>query len=143
MPRDNPRMSEEKAELVKRAADAWNEDDLEAFLAVLDPDIEWHTSIERFFEGPASTFRGHTGIRQFWASYRGEVFERLEVRMDEFRDAGESLLTLGHIMTVGQTSGLELASELAQLWTFRRGKIASSRDFLSHADGLKAAGLDA
>ena len=33
------------------------------------------------------------------------------------------------------------ATEFTQHLTFRDGKIASSRDFLSHADGLKAAGL--
>jgi ketosteroid isomerase-like protein len=33
------------------------------------------------------------------------------------------------------------ASEIAQLLTFRGGKIASSRDFMSHAEALEAAGL--
>lgn len=63
--------------------------------------------------------------------------------MDEFREVGESLLSLGEIKTIGQASEVELTSEIAQLWTFRGGKIASSDDFLSHAEGLKAAGLSA
>jgi ketosteroid isomerase-like protein len=137
------RMSEDRIEMVKRLAQAWNRDDLDAFLDLLDPDIEWRTSIEPFFEGTESVFRGHDGIREFWKSYRGEAFQRLEVRMDEFRDLGESLLTLGEIKTIGQASRLQLTSELAQVWTFRGGKIASSDDFLSHAEGLKAAGLRA
>jgi ketosteroid isomerase-like protein len=127
--------------MVKRLASAWNRDDLDTFLDLLDPDIEWRSSIEPSFEGTASAFRGHDGIRRFWESYRGEAFQRLEVRMDEFREAGESLLSLGEIKTIGQASEVELTSEIAQLWTFRGGKIASSDDFLSHAEGLKAAGL--
>jgi ketosteroid isomerase-like protein len=129
--------------MVKRLASAWNRDDLDTFLDLLVPDIEWHSSIEPSFEGTESVFRGHDGIRQFWQSYRGEAFQRLEVRMDEFREAGEALLSLGEIKTIGQASEVELTSEIAQLWTFRGGKIASANDFLSHAEGLKAAGLSA
>jgi ketosteroid isomerase-like protein len=63
-------MSEDRIEMVKQLAAAWNRDDLDAFLDLLDPDVEWHTSIEPFFEGTESVFRGHDGIRQFWESYR-------------------------------------------------------------------------
>jgi ketosteroid isomerase-like protein len=134
-------MSQENVEIVKQLAAAWNRDDLDAFLDLLDPDIEWNTSIEPFFEGTDSVFRGHDGIREFWEAYRGEAFQRLEIRMDEFRDLGESLLSLGEIKTTGQASQVQLTSEIAQLWTFRGGKVVSSNDFLSHAEGLEAAGL--
>ena len=137
------KMSEDRIQMVKQLAAAWNRDDLDAFLDLLDPDLEWHTSIEPFFEGTESVFRRHDGIRQFWESYRGEAFERLEVRIDEFRDLGESVLSLGEITTIGQASQVQLTSELAQLWSFRGGKIISSHDFLSHGEGLKAAGLRA
>lgn len=136
-------MTGNKIETVKRLAAAWNRDDLDAFLALLDADIEWHTSIEPFFEGTESVFRGYDGMREFWESYRGEAFQRLEIRMDEFRDLGESLLSLGEIKVVGKASQVQLTSEIAQLWSFRGGKIATSNDFLSHAEGLKAAGLRA
>jgi ketosteroid isomerase-like protein len=98
-------MSQSKSEMVKQLAAAWNRDDLDAFLHLLDPDIEWNTSIEPFFEGTDSVFRGHEGIREFWESQ------------------------------------VQLTSEIAQLWTFRGEKIVSSNDFLSHGEGLKAAGL--
>jgi ketosteroid isomerase-like protein len=140
--RDTARaMSQENVEIVKRLGAAWNRDDFDAFLDLCDLDVEWHTAIEQFFEGKEGTFRGHDGMREFWKSYRGEAFQRLEVRHDEFRDLGESLLAFGEIKVIGQASQLQLTSELAQLWTFRGGKIASSHDFLSHSEGLKAAGL--
>jgi ketosteroid isomerase-like protein len=60
-----------------------------------------------------------------------------------FEDLGESVLALGELKIIGQTSQVELTTEFVQLLTFRGGKIASSRDFLSHAEGLKAAGLGA
>ena len=77
---------------------------------------------------------------RFGESYKGEAFQQLEARYDEFRDLGESVLALGEIEIIGQASQLEVASEIAQLLTFRGGKIASSR-IMSHAEALEAAGL--
>ncbi len=134
-------MSQENVEVIKRTVEAWNRDDFEAFIAFLDPEIEWYTAIERFFEGTQSVFRGHAGARAAWESYRGEDFERLDVRHDEFRDLGDSVLVLGQITIVGRSSQVELTSEIAQLFTVADGRIVVARDFLSHAEGLEAAGL--
>ena len=43
--------------------------------------------------------------------------------------------------SAGQASGVEIQSELAQHVVIRDGLIVSSRDCLSHADALEAAGL--
>jgi ketosteroid isomerase-like protein len=58
-------MSEENVEVARRAMDAWDRDNLEAFLAELDPDIEWHTAIEGTVEGAETAFRGHDGRVKF------------------------------------------------------------------------------
>jgi hypothetical protein len=39
-------VSQENVETVQRAVEAWNADDLGAFLAELDADVEWHPAIE-------------------------------------------------------------------------------------------------
>ena len=134
-------MSQENVEIFKLAVELWNRDDLDAWIDLFDPEFEWHTAIERAVEGADSVFRGLAGAREVWESYKGEEFERLDIRYDDFRDLGESILALGEIKILGRTSQLELTSEIVQLVTFRGGKIAGSRDFMSHAEGLKAAGL--
>ena len=134
-------MSEENVEVFKRAVELWNRDDLDAWIDLFDPEFEWHTAIERAVEGTDSVFRGLPGARKVWDSYKGEAFERLDIRYDDFRDLGESMLALGEIKILGRTSQLELTSEIAQLVTFRGGKMVGSRDFMSHAEALEAAGL--
>ena len=134
-------MSQENVEIVKRAWEAWHRDDLDANLDALHPEVELHTAIERNFEGTGSVFRGHDGFRELWASYRGEAFQRLEVRWQDFRDLGDSVLAIGELRIMGKSSQVELTTEITQHLTFRDGKIATFRDFLSHAEGLKAAGL--
>ena len=72
-------MSQENVESVQRAVEAWNADDLDAFLAELDADVEWHPAIEPGLEGKATTYRGHAGARQIWRQDRGEARERLAI----------------------------------------------------------------
>ena len=109
-------MSRENVEIARRAMDAWDRDDLEAFLAELDPDIEWHTAIEGTAEGAETAFRGHDGARQVWENYRGEVFGRIETWADELRDlGGDSVLRLGQLRVIGRSSGVEMESEFAMI----------------------------
>ena len=124
-------MSEENVETVRRVYEAWNADNLDAFLAELDPDVEWRALME--------VYRGHAGARQAWESFKGNV--QLRVRFDDIRDLGESVLALGEMQTTGQTTQLIFNGELAQLAKFRNGKVVSFRDFGSHAEALEAAGL--
>jgi ketosteroid isomerase-like protein len=120
---------------------AWNADDLDAFLAELDPEVEWHPSIEPALEGGKTTYRGHDGVRKAWDDYRGGAWERLTMRIQEIRDLGESVLVLGQADLTARTTGLEFTEEVGSLMTFRGGKAATVHDYLSHREALEAAGL--
>ena len=133
-------MSQENLETLQRAQEAWNAEDLDGWLAELDPAAEWHTALEQALEGRGSTYRGHDGLRKAWDEYRSEAWGGLMNQIQEIRDLGESVLILGHLDVAGRT-GIESNQEFGQLVTFRDGKILRSEDFLSHAEALEAAGL--
>ena len=128
-------------ETVQRLVAAWIADDLDAYLAELDAEIEWYPSIEPGLEGKETVFRGHDDVRRAWREYRGEVWERLTPRPQELRDLGESVLVLAQIDLIARMTGIEFTQEIGQLVEFRGGKIFRVRDFLTHAEALKAAGL--
>jgi ketosteroid isomerase-like protein len=134
-------MSEENIESIKRLVEAWNTDDLDAYLAELDAEIEWHPSIEPGLEGRTTVFRGHDDVRRAWREYRGEAWERLTPRPQEFRDLGDSALVLGQMDLTARATGIEFSQEIGQLVEFRAGKIIRVHDFLTHAEALQAAGL--
>jgi len=134
-------MSKENVETVRRLVAAWITDDLGAYLAELDADIEWRPSIEPGLEGRATAFRGHDDIRMAWREYRGEAWERLTPRPQEIRDLGDSVLALGHMDLTARATGIEFSQAIGQLVEFRAGKIVRVRDFLTHAEALEAAGL--
>ena len=133
-------MSQENVEAAWRAYEAWNTDDLDAYLAELDPEVEWHPSIEPALEGGETAFRGHDGARKAWDDYRGGAWERLTVRIQEIRDLGESVLVLSQIDLTARTTGLEFTQEVGSLGTFRGGKIATVHDYLSHLKPSKPPG---
>jgi ketosteroid isomerase-like protein len=135
-------MSQENVETIRRAHQAWEADDLEAFLAELHPDVEWHPSIEPALEGRATTYLGHEGVRRAWVEYRGEAFGRLTAQIEEIRDLGNSVLVLGRFAVTGRATRIELDNEVGLILTFRDGRIASSHDYLSHQEALEAAGLE-
>jgi len=66
---------------------------------------------------------------------------QLTVRYEEIRDLGDSVLALGEIAGTGRTSRVDTGSEIAQLVTYREAKALRLRDFPSHAEGLRAAGV--
>jgi ketosteroid isomerase-like protein len=135
-------MSQENVEVVRRAQAAWNADNLDAYLTELDPEVEWHPSIEPALEGRTTIYRGHDGVRRAWDEYRGEAWGRLTAQIQEIRDLGDSVLVLGHFDVTGRTTGIAFGHELGMLITLRGGKIVCSLDFLSHAEALEAAGLE-
>ena len=134
-------MSQDNVEVVRRALAAWNADNLDAFLAELDPEAEWHTALEQALEGRGSTYRGHDGLRKAWGEYRSQAWGGLMNQIQEIRDLGETVLVLGHLDVSGRTAGIESRQEFGQLVTFRGGRILRTQDFLSHVEALKAAGV--
>jgi ketosteroid isomerase-like protein len=134
-------MSEENVETARRAVEAWNSDDLDAFLAELDTDVQWSPAIEPGLEGESTTYVGHDGARKVWAEDRGESWKRLTNRPHEFRDLGDSVLVLGHMDLAARTTGIEFSQELGEVFDIRAGKIVRIRDFLTNAEALEAAGL--
>ena len=134
-------MSQENLETIQRVQEAWNAEDLDAWLAEADPEVEWHTALEQALEGSGTIYRGHDGLRKGWDEYRGESWGGFMNQIQEIRDLGESVLVLGRLEVSGRTSGIESSQEFGQLVSFRAGKILRSQDFLTHAEALEAAGL--
>ncbi len=76
-------MSEENVELVKRAYAAMSRNDLQGFLSVTAPEVEFHSLIAEL-EG--TTYRGHDGIRDWWEQVKGALgglrFEAEAIRVE-------------------------------------------------------------
>ena len=133
-------MSQENVEAFKRALEANNRGDHEAFLEEFDPNVEFHGVMGVMFGGEATVFRGHAGVLEYLRDL-DEGFTVREVQWSELRDLGDRLLVLGSVRGRGRESGIELDSQYGAVAEFENGKLIRYRDYLDHKKALEAAGL--
>jgi ketosteroid isomerase-like protein len=127
-------------ELVRRGAESYNARDAEAGLASWDPDCEWHPFLSTEVEG-APAYRGHEGLRQ-WFRDTDEMFSEVAWQVEEVRDLGNGrLLVLGQLQARGRVSGVEVSSQIGQLFELRNGRVLRGWAYPSHEQAVRAAGL--
>jgi ketosteroid isomerase-like protein len=85
-------MSQDNVEIVKRALDAYNRRDVDAFVEFAAPDFEWFTSTVGAVEG--GSFRGREGIETYFREIH-DIWQEVRALAEEFRDLGERVLVLG------------------------------------------------
>jgi ketosteroid isomerase-like protein len=129
-------MSEENVELGYRGIDAVNRRDLDAFLELMDKNVE---SVSRIaaIEG---VLHGHDGVRQWWENWLA-AFPDYKIEVVEVRDLGDILLV--RIRAVGHGGGSDLPFQdnafLVSRW--RDGKITRWQVVNTEAEALESAGL--
>jgi ketosteroid isomerase-like protein len=134
-------MSQENVELVLKALDAFNRGDIDALVALTDPDIEFSDFLMEM-EGGGS-FRGHEGVRSWWESYT-TVFPNLSGELKEVRDLGDVTLVNGLVRGRVRDHGKESEAPFeAVFWivaTWRHQLAIQWHSFRSEAEALQAAG---
>ena len=131
-------MSRENVALAYRAADAFNRHDLEAFLALCDPDLEFYSRLAAVEGG--GPYQGHDGIRTWWENLHG-AWRDFSLGVQEVRDLGD--VTLTYLRLRGRGMDSDAPWEQAQWHVVEWGneKAIRWRTFLSEAEALEAAGL--
>lgn len=131
-------MADDLVALFLRGAEIFGRGDEAAALDLVDEQIEL-IALRSATEGP---FRGHDGIRAFFADNR-ESFARFEPRYDDVRDLGDGrVIGLGHIRIRGRESGVETDVPSAVIAQFREGRMTYLRDYGNREKALEAAGAD-
>jgi ketosteroid isomerase-like protein len=126
-------MSQENVEMAHQAVDAFNRRDLEAFLALTDPDA---TAVPRL-AGMEGSYHGHEGIRRWWQNlldawpdYRAEIVE--------VRDFGHATLAKVRVGGRAADSGIPVRQTSWHLWRWRRKKCVWWGAFSTQAEALEA-----
>ena len=132
-------MSQENVEIVRLAYERLNAANLEGFLELCAPDLEFHDLAELPGSG---TYIGHAGFRTWWAQMV-DAFEDLCFEPEEFIDAGGELVVLVQRGAGrGRGSGAAVKLPFSTVTTVRDGKSVRHITYSDHADALAAAGLN-
>ena len=132
-----PGMSEENVEVMRQIAAAWNRRDLEAYLELVDPEVEWRAFTARI-EG--AVYRGHEGVRRWWKDLEDGGFEELVVTLHEIRELDHASLGLGRLQGRSK-EGVPVDTEYGVVIRSRNGLAVWGADWFSHSEALKASGL--
>jgi ketosteroid isomerase-like protein len=125
----------EVEELARRGCDALNRNDLDGFLDLIDPEVEFTSMIA---EAEGETFRGHDGVRRWWESVRN-AFKEVHwtyVGLRASDDRGVVKLRIE-----GMLSGVEVAQTMWQMVVLRDNKLVWWGFFRTELEALEAAGL--
>jgi ketosteroid isomerase-like protein len=128
-------MPGDSVELVERAIDAFNRQDLESFLALMHEDVEIG-SRQVAIEGE---YHGHQGLRRWWGDLF-DAFPDYTVEAEELRAIAD--VTLGHLHARSHSAHSDGVFEdrFWHLCEWRRGKCVSWRNFTTEREALEAAG---
>ena len=132
-------MSQENVDLARRAYEALNRRDFDAFIGLTDAEVEFTT---RFIEMEGDAYyRGHDGVREWWRTLLA-VFPDFSVEvLDMCADLGDSgvfaLCVRGH----GMDSGVPFEERMWAAAKWRDGKVTWWRNCGSETEALKALGV--
>jgi ketosteroid isomerase-like protein len=130
-------MARENVELLHQAIDTFNRRDLDAFLALMDPGVEF-TPYERALEG-LGPYRGYEGVRTWWEESFAALPD-LRAELYEVRALGDVTVARGRLRGTGAESGASFERTLWHVVEWREGKQVWWRAFESEADALEAVG---
>ena len=110
-------MRDRDLQAVRDSYDALNSGDIEATLAVLAPDAEWHESSAL---PDAGSYRGRDALRAFLEDFL-QSWERFHQEVEEVIVEGDRAALMIHLTARGRGSGAEVDARYAHVWTLRDG----------------------
>jgi ketosteroid isomerase-like protein len=131
-------MSQENVELHRRAFRAFNARDVEAFIAVCNPEIEFHST---FAAVGGARYKGHDGLRKWHRDLEDAWGEGIRVEPDAYFDCGEQTLTFGVLYGRGRQSRADVAMPYAGVVKWRDGLATEWRAYGRKEEALSDLGL--
>src|ERR1700692_1285446 len=131
-------MSQENVELHRRAIEAFNAHDVEAFVAHCDPSVEAHSVFAAVGGG---VYHGHDGLRSFFSDAGDTWGDQIRGEVEAFFDLGEDTLAFYVLYGRGKQSGAEVAMPLAQVVRWRDGLVVYFKVYAHREDALSDLGI--
>jgi ketosteroid isomerase-like protein len=138
MTQEEHRMSNENAELIRRAYQAYAGGDLAAMLELVDPDLEW-TYLDPALEHPTpQVCHGRQELDQLlrhWAEHG------LRAELEQVTSNGERVMVGVRTPGVDAHQGRPGDDRAYSVFTVRGGRIVALRDCRDRLEALQLAGL--
>ncbi|MBE9041232.1 nuclear transport factor 2 family protein [Oscillatoriales cyanobacterium LEGE 11467] len=118
-------------DIIKTLYQAFENGEIDIILDILDPNVEWHESEKLPYGG---TFVGRDAVLAGVFEKIGLEWENFEARVEEFLDAGDTIVALGFDRGTYKTTGKSMQAPTASVWTLKQGKVVK---FVQYIDTIK------
>ena len=131
-------MSQENADLYRRFVKAFNARDVEALVALFDPEIEFHSIFAAVGGAP---YHGHDGIRKWHQDFEEVWGDEIRAEPEAFFDLGEHMLVLQVLRGRGRQSGAEVEMPFFHVAKWREGLMVWAKSYAHREDALRDLGV--
>ena len=118
----NPAGLVDEIEVVRGLYDAFERRDLDAMLAAFADDAELHFEGTARLAGRTRPYRGHEGLREYFADVE-RIWQELVLHAADFRAVPGSVIVMGHI--TGRRQGLDVRRSSVWTWKVKDGRATS------------------
>jgi ketosteroid isomerase-like protein len=130
-------MSRENVELLRRGYEAFNDGDVDPFLALFDERFVYTTRGE--LPGGGS-FEGVASFRDRILALN-DIFDEVRCEPQELIDVGERVVVVLRWIARGRASGVDLEESLCHVWTIRDGLAVELQVYSEREKALEAVGM--
>ena len=116
--------SETQVATVRAVYDAFACGDVEGALEHIAEDCEMYPSGTSALIGREAPYRGHDGVREYFAD-AARVWEELTLHADDVRSAAGGVVVFGHVE--GRSEGVAVRRRVVWVWQVRDGRAATMR----------------
>jgi ketosteroid isomerase-like protein len=131
-------MSQDKVELASQVMDALGRRDLARVIALIDPEVEWHSFFAEL--GDEGVYHGHDGTKQYMRDL-DDAWEIVRADVDDRLGLGDVAVLVGRIHYRGRSSGIETENPAGWMLKFRDRRVVLFRAFREPEQALEAVGL--
>jgi ketosteroid isomerase-like protein len=110
----------ENVDALKKGFDGFNGGDADAVAEVMDDDVKWEGPNTEEVPGGGTT-EGKDKVLEMLGGIQDE-WESFQATPDEFVDAGDTVIVLGHVTGKHKESGNELKTPFVHVWRMSDGK---------------------
>jgi hypothetical protein len=107
-------------EIIQNLYQAFAQGDMTTVLDLLAPEVEWIESEDLPYGGH---FIGREAVLDGVFQKIGAEWSNFQAHVDEFLDAGDNIITLGHDSGTYKATGKSMIAATASVWTLKEGKI--------------------
>jgi ketosteroid isomerase-like protein len=131
-------MSAENVELMHHWMAAFNARDIEALIALCDPDIELYSA---FAAVGGAIYHGHDGLRNWHRDLREAWGGEIHVDVEAYFDLGQHTLMFSVYHARGEQSGAEVAMPATTVARSRDELMTYVKVYLERTDALRDLGV--